>query len=196
MSVVHEPVLNGSDTMRIASHPARRTATTIIFRLTVLKVSPRAAVIGYNTLFRLPSAISDSQIPHLPPVVASRFGEFGVGPVMFSALRRFWSDLKSGRPGSRFEKQYDENRREAKSPVGRVLRIIGGVLLIPLGMFFLAVPGPGLVIIGLGAVLIAREFRFAAKLLDELEVRGRKVWKWGHQRWRRLVQARRKVVSR
>lgn len=115
---------------------------------------------------------------------------------MFDGIKEEWAQLKRGKPGSRFEKQYERNGREAKSAVGRVLRIIGGLLLIPVGMFFLAVPGPGLVIIGIGAVLIAREFRFAARLLDRLEVRGRKLWKWGEQRWRRLVQARRKVVNR
>jgi hypothetical protein len=115
---------------------------------------------------------------------------------MLRRFKEYWSDLKSGRPGSRFQDQHNENRRDSKSGIGRILRVIGGVLLFPVGVFFLAVPGPGLLVIALGAVLIAREFRFAAKVLDKLEVRGRKAWKWAQQRWRRLVQARRKVVNR
>ena len=115
---------------------------------------------------------------------------------MFKELKREWAQLKRGKPGSRFQDQFDRNQREKKSNIGRVLRVVAGLILLPVGLFFLAVPGPGLVIIALGAVLIAREFRFAARLLDAVEVRGRKLMTWTQQRWRRLVQARRKVVSR
>ena len=113
---------------------------------------------------------------------------------MLKRLKKSWADLKRGRPGSRFEDQYDEQRKGKKSSVGRVLRIIGGLILFPVGVFFLAVPGPGLVVIGIGAVLIAREFRFAARILDSFEVRGRKVFGWAQRRWRRLVKARRAVT--
>lgn len=113
---------------------------------------------------------------------------------MLKRLKTSWADLKSGEPGSRFEEQYDENRKEQKSPIGRALRIIVGAILIPAGMFFLAVPGPGLLIIGLGAVMIAREFRFAAMVLDRFEVWARRVYKRLNKLWRRLVTARRQVT--
>lgn len=113
---------------------------------------------------------------------------------MFSQLKESWSDLKRGHPGSRFEDQYDEQRKEQKSPAGRVLRIIGGLILFPVGVFFLAVPGPGLLVIGVGAVLIAREFRFAARFLDTLEVQARRAVKWIQGRWRRLMKARRASI--
>ena len=113
---------------------------------------------------------------------------------MLKRVKKYWSDLKSGKPGSRFQEQYDENREEQKSPIGRALRIIVGLILIPVGMFFLAVPGPGLLIIGLGAVMIAREFRFAAKALDHFEVWARSVYKRLSRLWRRLVTARRQVT--
>ena len=113
---------------------------------------------------------------------------------MFNRLKESWADLKRGRPGSRFEDQYEEQRKARKNPIGRALRIIGGGLLIPVGVFFLAVPGPGLIVIGIGAVLIAREFRFAARFLDTFEVHVRRAWKWLQARWRRLVKARRTVT--
>jgi hypothetical protein len=115
---------------------------------------------------------------------------------MFKELKREWSQLKRGKPGSRFQDQFDRNQREKKSNVARVLRVGAGLVLLPVGLFFLAVPGPGLLIMALGAVLIAREFGFAARLLDAIEVRGRQVMTWALRRWKRLVQARRKVVSR
>jgi len=104
---------------------------------------------------------------------------------MFTELKREWSQLKKGRPGSRFQEQYDRNRREQTSALGRVLRIAVGLLLFPVGVFFLAVPGPGLLVIAAGAVMIAREFKFAAKVLDRIEIRGRQALKWLKQRWRR-----------
>ena len=115
---------------------------------------------------------------------------------MFKELKREWAQLKKGQPGSRFQDQFDRNQREKKSNFGRVLRVAAGLILLPVGLFFLAVPGPGLVIIAVGAVLIAREFGFAARLLDAVEVRGRKLITWTQRRWQRLVKARRKVVSR
>ena len=109
---------------------------------------------------------------------------------MLKRLKAYWSDLRRGKPGSRFQDQYERNRQEQKGPVGRVLRIVAGVALIPVGLFFLAVPGPGLLIVGMGAVLIAREFGFAARLLDTLELRARRAWRWAQRRWRQLVKAR------
>jgi hypothetical protein len=114
---------------------------------------------------------------------------------MLSRFRKYWAGLGRGRPGSRFQDQFDAERKKQKSPAGRIVRTVGGLLLIPVGVLFLAIPGPGLVVIALGAVLIAREFGFAARLLDATELRGRKTWKWAEGRWRRLAKARR-VVTR
>lgn len=110
---------------------------------------------------------------------------------MLTRLKKYWASLRNGQAGSRFQEQYEKERKKQKSTAGRVLRIIAGALLIPVGLFFLAVPGPGLVIIALGALLIAREFLFAATVLDWMEVRGRRVFTWAKQRWHRLVRARR-----
>lgn len=113
---------------------------------------------------------------------------------MLKRLKKHWAELQLGQPGSRFEEQYEQSRGRQQSGVGRFVRVVGGLLLIPAGVFFLAVPSPGLVIMLLGAVLIAREFRFAAIALDWLEVRGRRVAKWAQRRWQKLVRARRTVV--
>ena len=106
--------------------------------------------------------------------------------VMFKTLKAEWAQLKRGRPGSRFQKQFDRNRREAASGLGRVLRVAAGVMLLPVGLFLLAFPGPGLVVIAIGAVLIAREFRWAAKVLDWLELRARPTATRLTRAWRRV----------
>ena len=145
---------------------------------------------------RIARAVPSGSIPPTWSQRRSLQPVHGVRPVMFDGFKREWAQLKRGRPGSRFVEQYDKARKQRKSPAGRVARIIVGLLLFPIGVVFLAIPGPGLLVIALGAVLIAREFRFAARFLDVFEVRGRKVWTWTKRQWKRLVQARRKVVSR
>jgi hypothetical protein len=110
---------------------------------------------------------------------------------MFEQLKRGWDSLKRGQPGSRFQVQYDTQRRSARSGPGRALRIIAGFILLPVGVFFLAVPGPGLVVIALGAILIAREFRVAARVLDAIELRGRRTYSWAQRRWRQMKKDRR-----
>jgi hypothetical protein len=108
---------------------------------------------------------------------------------MLQRLKKYWAELKRWQPGSRFEKQYEKSRGRQQSAIGRFARVAGGLFLIPVGLFFLAVPGPGLLIMLFGAVLIAREFKFAAVALDELEVRGRQLFEWGRRRWRKVVRA-------
>jgi hypothetical protein len=124
--------------------------------------------------------------------LASRSRDRNAGTrFMFAKLKESWTQLRKGKPGSRFQDQYDRNRREQTGPLGRVVRIVVGLLLFPVGVFFLAVPGPGLLVIAVGAVMIAREFEFAAKVLDRIEVRGRQALGWARRTWRRLTGSRR-----
>jgi uncharacterized protein (TIGR02611 family) len=105
---------------------------------------------------------------------------------MSRKLKTEWSRLKRGKTGSRFQDQYDRDQRDASGNVGRIVRVLVGVLLFPVGVILLAVPGPGLVVIGIGAVLIAREFRWAAQWLDWTEVRGRGLVRRAKRTWRRV----------
>jgi hypothetical protein len=104
---------------------------------------------------------------------------------MLQRLKRNWNALKRGRPGSRFEEQYERQQQTGSRGAGRVLRIAAGVVLIPAGLFFLPAPGPGMLIIAVGAALIAREFRFAARGLDRVEVAGRRVAARARRAWSR-----------
>ena len=97
---------------------------------------------------------------------------------MFKRIGDSWRELKSGHPGTRFQEQYERQHRKQESRTGRALRIAAGIILVPVGLFFLPAPGPGTVVLALGAIMIAREFKFAAKALDRLELRTRRVVKW------------------
>lgn len=71
-----------------------------------------------------------------------------------------------------------------------MLRISAGLIALPVGLFLLPAPGPGTVVIAFGAVLLAREFRVAAQVLDWVEVRGRRLVRWAKDAWRRVRRPR------
>jgi hypothetical protein len=77
-------------------------------------------------------------------------------------------------PGRRFQERY---RRKRASPRGRFARcgcVLAGIILTLVGVFFLAVPGPGIPILAVGLALIAQESAHAARFLDRAELRIRK----------------------
>jgi hypothetical protein len=86
-------------------------------------------------------------------------------------------DIVHATPGRRFQERY---RRKASSERGRLARyavILAGVALTLIGIFFLAVPGPGIPILAVGLALIAQESAVTARLLDRAELRLRRWWK-------------------
>jgi uncharacterized protein (TIGR02611 family) len=89
-------------------------------------------------------------------------------------MKRLWQELKRGKPGRRFQSRHEKARR------GGLLRkwalIVGGALLVLAGIVFLPLPGPGMLIILAGALLMAEESRGAARALDWMELRFRSVF--------------------
>jgi hypothetical protein len=55
--------------------------------------------------------------------------------------------------------------------------VCAGVLLSLVGVFFLAVPGPGIPILAVGLALIAQESAALARWLDRAELRLRRLWR-------------------
>ena len=103
-------------------------------------------------------------------------------------LKQSWQRFKTGSPGQRFQQQFSRPH-QARTPIQKALFVGGGILLIIAGIFFLFVPGPGLLIVFLGAVLIARQSSFAARALDWTEVRARRLLTWSVRAWRRSSPA-------
>ena len=80
--------------------------------------------------------------------------------------------LAQSPPGQRFQ---DRHRRKSRTERGRLARYAGIVLTL-VGIFFLAVPGPGIPILAIGLALIAQESAVTARLLDRAELRLRHWW--------------------
>jgi hypothetical protein len=88
-----------------------------------------------------------------------------------------WDRFAHATPGRRFQERYRRMRKEKGSVWKRCAFVCGGVLLSLVGLFFMAVPGPGIPILAVGLALIAQESAVMARLLDRAELRLRRWWK-------------------
>ena len=106
---------------------------------------------------------------------------------MFDSLKSHWQDLKTGRPGHRFQDHYRKRHESHSSPWRKLFFLGGGALIVAAGIFFLPAPGPGFLIIFLGGGLMAQESKHAAKVLDWAERRIRAVLEWALGIWQRAT---------
>ena len=94
---------------------------------------------------------------------------------MLAALKRHWQQFKRSRPGRRFQDHYDRKSGSRGGMLWRCAAIACGALLCLVGLFFIAVPGPGIPILALGAVLMAQQSEGTARFLDRTELSLRKI---------------------
>lgn len=101
---------------------------------------------------------------------------------MFEWLRAHFRAFLAARSGTRFRRQH--RRRQAQPHLLRtILAVAGGLLLVLLGIVMLVTPGPGLLVIAIGAALIAGESRFIARALDRIDFCANVHYKrWRHGR--------------
>ena len=100
---------------------------------------------------------------------------------MIDGLKTRWRELRHGEAGRRCRARYERRhakRRHAGGSKWAVL--VAGALIALAGIVLLPLPGPGLLVIAFGALLVAEESLSVAKLLDALESRGRALI----ERWR------------
>jgi hypothetical protein len=86
-------------------------------------------------------------------------------------------DITQGVPGRRFQERYRRKHAEHGSAWKRCGFVCAGIVLTVIGVFFLAVPGPGIPILAVGLALIAQESETMARWLDRTELRLRRWWK-------------------
>jgi uncharacterized protein (TIGR02611 family) len=106
---------------------------------------------------------------------------------MLQQLRTHWRQLRRARPGERFRQQYERSRAAGRSTLRKVVFLGGGAAVLAAGIFFLPAPGPGILIVLVGAGMIAQESRTAARALDWAELRLRALAGAARQRWRRAT---------
>jgi hypothetical protein len=103
-----------------------------------------------------------------------------------SWFKRFWTHVKEGRPGHRFQDHY-HHAREAHGRSAmwkRALKIVGGVLALLIGLVEIVFPGPAFVFIIVGGAMLATESLRIARIMDWCELRVRRLWTYLRRRWR------------
>jgi hypothetical protein len=93
------------------------------------------------------------------------------------SLKKKWRELADGAPGKRFQSRYEKKHRDCRRG-GRTLTWVAAAVLIVTGIVLLVVPGPGSVLIVLGAALLAEESLRVARALDWTEIRIRRLFGW------------------
>lgn len=96
-----------------------------------------------------------------------------------------WHAFKTGMPGQRFRRRYYRRRESPRGPLLRSLQFFSGILLMLAGLFLMPAPGPGILVLLLGATLAARESLLVARALDTAEVLSRKLVSQTRRRWRK-----------
>jgi hypothetical protein len=86
-------------------------------------------------------------------------------------------EITQSLPGRRFQERYRRKHAEKGSAWKRCALVCAGILLTVVGVFFLAVPGPGIPILAVGLALIAQESATMARWLDRSELKMRRWWK-------------------
>jgi hypothetical protein len=102
---------------------------------------------------------------------------------MLDRLKRHLHHFRHAEPGERFERLYREEERDRKSPAVRVLLIAVALVVIAGGVVLMPLPGPGILIVAVGAGFLAMQSLAVARLLDRLEPKLRAAWTWLKRRF-------------
>jgi uncharacterized protein (TIGR02611 family) len=105
--------------------------------------------------------------------------------ILFHELKKTWHHLGLSQPGERFQEYHRYHQAQERSTATRLVSLLIGVVIVAIGIVALPGPGPGTLIIALGAAFLAKESLAVARLMDWAEVRLRRVWLWARSAWKR-----------
>lgn len=102
---------------------------------------------------------------------------------MGESLRDQWKRFAALPTGRRFQSR-NRLRRETPSDLWRKVFLLSlGIVLLVLGTAMLVLPGPGLLVMIIGAALIAEESVVAARILDRGDIWiARRIMRWRQYR--------------
>lgn len=104
-----------------------------------------------------------------------------------ASAKRLWAHVQQGHPGRRFQDHYERSvhSRQKSTLLIRILKIIGGVVLILIGLVEIFIPGPAFLFLIVGGALLATESLVVARAMDWLELKVRDAWHSVRAWWRR-----------
>ncbi len=103
-------------------------------------------------------------------------------------MKQHWQEFKESEPGERFKDRYRRRRQDEQGHIVWRIFLITLGLVIAVGSLVLSpLPGPGWGTVFIGLMILAGELLPAARFLDWLEVRLRKLWRFTRKVWRASV---------
>ena len=114
---------------------------------------------------------------------------------MFGKVRRQWQAMVEAQPGKRFQARYEQRRRMRASVLWTPLYLILGSALFVLGLTMMVAPGPGLIVLFIGAALIGQESLVVARALDRAEVGLRRAAQAALRSWQRTSLVAKAAVA-
>ncbi|HSW14917.1 MAG TPA: PGPGW domain-containing protein [Solimonas sp.] len=100
---------------------------------------------------------------------------------MFDNLKQSWQTLRHAPAGERFQQYHARSREGRGHGLMRLFKLLLGVALVLVGLVMMPAPGPGMVVVVVGACVMAGQSRRTARWLDGSELRVRALLR----RWRR-----------
>jgi hypothetical protein len=105
---------------------------------------------------------------------------------MLEKIKASWERFKADSPGKRFQQQFKRRHEIARTPLQKALVVGSGILFTGVGIVLFFLPGPGVLFVLLGAVLIAQRSLTLARALDWSEIRLRKLLARSSDVWRQF----------
>ena len=105
---------------------------------------------------------------------------------MVDHLKQRWQELIGGRPGKRFQDYYLRRHSTGRGRLRKLLVMAVGTIIFAVGIFLLAAPGPGILLVLAGASMMAEESSHAARAFDMMELRIRRLARLAARAWRRI----------
>ncbi|MBA8885327.1 PGPGW domain-containing protein [Dokdonella fugitiva] len=104
---------------------------------------------------------------------------------MFDTLKARWRAFIAVPRGERFLAHHRRAHRDGAAGWVRYAVMAGASLMIVVGIAMLVLPGPGLLVMLAGAVLLAEESAFVARVMDRIDLAVARAGR----RWRRGLRA-------
>ena len=90
---------------------------------------------------------------------------------MIGRAKRSWRFFTSSKPGDRFQVRYYRRKQSSPGQLSRIFNVVVGSTLAIVSTLFGWAPGPGLLTLVIGLMMVGGEFLTVARFLDWAEVR-------------------------
>ena len=115
---------------------------------------------------------------------------------MIQKMKQDVQEFKESEPGRRFQDRYRRRQQQEQGHTAkRIFLIVLGAIIAVGSLVTAPLPGPGWATVFLGLMILAGELLPAARLLDWLEVRLRKLWRFVQYVWRSSVAGKVAVLA-